>query len=82
MQARTISPHEIKKIMKEMHHYKQTTDKEIKHLHIQIIKLQKLIEKNVIPEDSPDSYEIKAIKDFESKRKKGNMKFVPLNSSS
>jgi len=81
MEVRTVSPHEIKKIIKEVKSYKQTTDKEIKLLRGQIIKLHKMIENSVIPEDSPDVYETKAIKNFESKKKKGDMKFVPLNSS-
>lgn len=80
METRTISNQEIQKIKKEIHHYKRTTDKEIKLLHMQIIKLQKMIEKRVIPEDNPDAYEIKAMKDFESKKKKNDMKFVPFSS--
>ena len=39
-----------------------------------------MIEKRVIPEDNPDTYEIKAVKDFEAKKKKNDMKFVPFNS--
>lgn len=38
-----------------------------------------MIEKRVIPEDNPDAYEIKAMKDFESK-KKNDVKFVPFDS--
>ena len=34
----------------------------------------------MITEDNPDAYEIKAIKNFESKKKKGGMEFVPLDS--
>ncbi len=41
-----------------------------------------MIEKRVIPEDNPDAYEIKAIKNFESKKKKDGMEFVPMDSSS
>jgi hypothetical protein len=33
----------------------------------------------MILEDKPDSYEDKAIKSFEAKKKKTNVKFVPLN---
>jgi hypothetical protein len=47
---------------------------------MKIAKLQKMIEKSLIPEDNPDAYEIKAIKDFESKKKKEDTEFVPLNS--
>jgi len=80
MEIKTVSRHEIKKIIKEVKSYKQTTDKEIKLLRVQIVKLHKMIEKNEISEDNPDTYEIKAIKNFESKKKKGGMKFVPLDS--
>lgn len=82
MATRTVSNQEIQKIIKEIHRYKRTTDKEIKLLHMQIIKLQKMIEKTVVPEDNPDAYEIKAIKNFESKKKKGGMEFVSLDSLS
>ena len=41
-----------------------------------------MIGKSVIPKDNPDVYEFKAIKNFESKRKKGDTKFVPLDSLS
>lgn len=80
METKTTSRHEIKKIMREIHVYKRTTEKEIKLLRAQIIKLQKMIEKSVIAEDNPDAYEIKAIKDFESKKKKEDIEFVPLDS--
>jgi len=80
MATRIVSNQKIQKIIKEIHHYKRTTDREIKLLHIQIVKLQKMIEKSVIPEDNPDAYEIKAIKNFESKKKKGSMEFVSLDS--
>lgn len=39
-----------------------------------------MIEKSVIPEDNPDAYEIKAVEDFESKKKKEDIEFVPLGS--
>lgn len=81
METKTVSNQEIQKIIKEVHLYKRTTDREIKLLHTQIIKLHKMIEKSIIPEDNPDAYEIKAIKNFESKKKKGGMKFVPMDSS-
>lgn len=81
MEVRTVSDHDIKKIIKEVKSYKQTTDKEIKLLHVQIVKLHKMIEKSMIPEDNPDAYEIKAMRNFESKKKKGGMKFVSLDSS-
>jgi hypothetical protein len=80
MATRTVSSQEIQKIIKEIHRYKRTTDKEIKLLRMQIIKLHKMIEKSLIQEDDPDAYEIKAIKNFESKKKKGDMEFVPLDS--
>lgn len=80
MATRTVSSQEIQKIINEIHRYKRTTDKEIKILHVQIVKLQKMIEKSIILEDNPDAYEIKAIKNFESKKKKGGMEFVPLDS--
>ncbi|MFZ1076446.1 MAG: hypothetical protein WAN47_03325, partial [Nitrosotalea sp.] len=76
---KTVSHQEIKKIMKEIHIYKRTTEKEIRLLNMKIAKLQKMIEKSFIPEDNPDAYEIKAIKDFESKKKKEDIKFVPLD---
>ncbi|MGI0046582.1 MAG: hypothetical protein ACREBB_05270 [Nitrosotalea sp.] len=79
METRIVSPQEIKKIMREIHAYKRTTEKEIRLLNMKIAKLQKMIEKSVIPEDNPDAYEIKAIKDFESKKKKDGS-FVPLDS--
>ena len=82
METRTISHHEIKKIIKEVKIYKRTTDKEIKLLRAQITRLYKMIEKSGIPEDSPNAYEIKAIKNFESKKKKGDMRFVSLDSLS
>ncbi|MEX0764311.1 MAG: hypothetical protein WDZ43_04175 [Nitrosopumilaceae archaeon] len=82
METRTVSHHEIQKIMKEVKIYKRTTDKEIKLLRVQIVKLHKMIEKSVIPEDNPDAYEIKAIKNFESKKKKGDLGFVSLDSLS
>ncbi|WP_179369449.1 hypothetical protein [Candidatus Nitrosotenuis sp. DW1] len=63
------SRQEINKIMRDVKKYKQTTDREIKLLNMKIVKLQKMIEKNMMREDSPDEYEIKAIKNFESKRK-------------
>jgi hypothetical protein len=80
METKTTSRHEIKKIMREIHVYKRTTEKEIKLLRAQIIKLQQMIEKSVIAEDNPDAYEIKAIKDFESKKKKEDIEYVPLDS--
>lgn len=82
MATRSVSNGEFNKIRKEIHNYKRTTDKEIKRLNEKIARLQKAIEKNSIQEDSPDKYEIKAIKDFESKRKKGQTKFVSLDSLS
>ncbi|MGI0073695.1 MAG: hypothetical protein ACREA3_07785 [Nitrosotalea sp.] len=82
METRSVSHHEIQKIMKEIHNYKRTTEKEIRLLNMKIAKLQKMIEKSVIPEDNPDAYEIKAMKDFESKKKKEDINFVPLDSLS
>ncbi|QLH08946.1 hypothetical protein DSQ19_05125 [Candidatus Nitrosotenuis sp. DW1] len=69
METRMTSRQEINKIMRDVKKYKQTTDREIKLLNMKIVKLQKMIEKNMMREDSPDEYEIKAIKNFESKRK-------------
>lgn len=80
METRSVSHHEIQKIMKEIHSYKRTTEKEIRLLNMKIVRLQKMIEKNMISEDNPDEYEIKAIKDFESKKKKEDIEFVSLNS--
>jgi hypothetical protein len=80
METKSTS-HEIQKIKKEVKTYKRATDKEIKLLRVQIGKLHKLIEKSVIPEDNPDAYEIKAIKNFESK-KKNETDFVSLDSLS
>ena len=82
METRTVSHNEIKNIIKEVKIYKRATDKEIKLLRVQIIRLHKMIEKSVIPEDNPDTYEIKTIKNFESKKKKSDMRFVSLDSLS
>ena len=62
--------------------FSSSFDKEIKLLNGKIAKLHKMIEKSVIPKDNPDVYELKAIKNFESKRKKGDTRFVPLDSLS
>lgn len=78
MQTRAVSSHEIQKVLKEFHSYKRTTEKEIRLLNVKIAKLQKMVEKSMIQEDSPDRYEVEAIKDFESKKK--SSKFVPLGS--
>ena len=48
-------------------------------MNTKITKLQKMLERSVISEDSPDNYEIEAIKDFESKKKKSASQFVPLD---
>jgi len=68
METRTTPRQEINKILKDVKKYKQTTNREIKLLNMKIAKLQKIIEKNMIQEDSPDEYEIKAIRNFESKK--------------
>lgn len=70
---------EINKILKDVKKYKQTTDLEIKLLNMKITKLQKTIEKNMIREDSPDEYEIKVIKNFESKKKAEYLQLDSLN---
>ncbi|TBR21262.1 MAG: hypothetical protein EPO63_08865 [Candidatus Nitrosotenuis sp.] len=79
MEARTTSRHEISKILRDVKKYKRSTDREIKLLNMKIAKLQKMIEKNRIQEDNPDEYEIKAIRNFETKKKE--VVFVPLDSS-
>lgn len=79
MQVRQASHHEIQKIIKEFHRYKISTEKEIRLLNTKIARLQKMLERSVIPEDNPDNYEIKAIKDFESTKKKATSQFVPLD---
>ena len=71
---------DIKKIMKQFQLYRRDTNKEIRLLNAKVSKLQKMIEKNIIQEDIPDEYEIKAIKDFESTRSKSKLVFVPLDS--
>jgi hypothetical protein len=38
-----------------------------------------MLERSVIPEDNPDNYEIEAITDFESKKKKSANQFVSLD---
>lgn len=76
MEIRMTQRQEINKILKDVKKYKQTTDREIKLLNMKIVKLQKMIEK-IVPEDKPDEYEIKAIKNFESKKK---AEFLPLDS--
>lgn len=78
--ATRLEPHkEIKKIMSEFQRYRKITDKEIKLLNTKIARLQKMIEKSMIQIDTPDEYEVKAIKDFEAKNK-GKLEFVPLDS--
>lgn len=78
--ATRLEPHkEIKKIMSEFQRYRKITDKEIKLLNTKIARLQKMIEKSMIQVDTPDEYEVKAIKDFEAKNK-GKLEFVPLDS--
>ena len=71
---------DIKKIIKQFQLYRRDTDKEIRLLNVKISKLQKMIEKSIIQEDTPDEYEVKAIKNFESKRTKNKMVFVPFDS--
>ncbi|MEX0656104.1 MAG: hypothetical protein WD154_00960 [Nitrosopumilaceae archaeon] len=78
MASKMESNQEIKKIKAEFQRYRQDTDKEIKILNKKITKLQKMVEKNIIQEDSPDEYEVKAIKDFEANKSK--IQFVPLDS--
>lgn len=80
MKTRLTPRQEINKIMKDVKRYKQTTDLKIKLLNIKIIKLQKMIEKNrILEEGSPDEYEIKAIKNFESKKKVEYLSLDSLN---
>lgn len=78
MQTREASSNEIQKVKKEFRSYKRATAKEIRLLNVKLARLQKLIEKSVIPEDAPDKYEVEAIKDFESKKKAS--KYVSLDS--
>lgn len=78
--TRTLSHHEIERLLKEFRVYKRTTDKEIRALHLQITRVQKILEKSVIKEDIPDKYEIKAIKNFEAKKSKEKFVYVPLES--
>ncbi len=80
METRTVSHHEIERLLKEFRVYKRTTDKEIRALHLQLTKVQKILEKLVIKEDIPDEYEIKAIKNFEVKKSKEKFDYVPLES--
>jgi ribosome-interacting GTPase 1 len=80
METRMESYREIKKIMKQFHLYRRVTDKEIRLLNMKIAKLQKMIEKSMIHEDNPDEYEVKAIRNFEAKKTKGKLVFVPLDS--
>ncbi|MHB8545774.1 MAG: hypothetical protein ACYDAJ_03310 [Nitrosotalea sp.] len=47
---------------------------------MQITRVQKILEKSVIKEDIPDEYEIKAIKNFETKKSKEKFDYVPLES--
>jgi hypothetical protein len=79
VETRTVSHREIERFLKEFKTYKQDTDKEIRALHSQITKVQRILEKAVIKEDSPDKYEIKAIKSFEAKKSK-KLDYVPLES--
>jgi len=78
--TRTISHQDLQKIIKEVYLYKRNTDKEIRLLKARIAKLQRAIEKGAIPEDKPDAYEVRAVKDFESKRKRQGERSVPLRS--
>jgi hypothetical protein len=80
MQTRQVSSHEIQKITKEFRSYKRSTEREIRLLNTKIVRLQKMLEKSMIVEESPDDYEIKAIKDFESARKRTDSQFVSLDS--
>lgn len=80
MATRMESYRDIKKIMKQFQLYRQDTDKEIKILNMKIAKLQKMIEKSMIQEVSPDEYEIKAIRNFNVKKNKNKIVFVPLDS--
>jgi hypothetical protein len=76
METRMTPRQVINKILRDAKKYKET-NQEIKLLNMKISKLQKMIEKNMISEDSPDEYEIKAIKNFESKKK---VEYLPLDS--
>lgn len=78
MTTRSISHQDLHKTIKEFSTYRKNTDKQIRLVKSKIAKLQKTIKSNTILEDKPDSYEDK-VKSFESKKKKANMKFVPLN---
>ncbi len=62
MQTRQVSHYEIQKITKEFRNYERSTEREIRLLNTKIVRLQKILEKSVIPEDNPDNYEIEAIK--------------------
>lgn len=79
MQTRQVSHHEIQKIAKEFRTYKRSTEREIRLLNARILRLQKILEKSVIAEDNPDDYEVRAIRDFESSKKKSSSRFVPLD---
>lgn len=80
MQVRTTPKQELNRVLKDVKKYKRATDKEIKLLNMKIVKLQKLIEKNIIQEEEPTKDEIRAIKNFESK--KNRMEFVSIDSLS
>lgn len=79
MAIRSILHQDLHKTIKEFSTYRKNTDKQIRLVKSKIAKLQKIIKSNMILEDKLDSYEDKAVKSFESKKKKANMKFVPLN---
>ncbi|MGI0062773.1 MAG: hypothetical protein ACREBA_10015 [Nitrosotalea sp.] len=80
MQTKTVSHNEIERLLKEFKIYKRATDKEIRTLHLQITRVQKILEKSIIKEDSPDAYEIKAIKNFEARKSKEKFDYMPLKS--
>jgi hypothetical protein len=52
---------------------------EIRVLRGKIDRLEDIIEKRLVGEVKPDSYERKAISEFEKKKKSGKAKFVPLS---
>ncbi|MGI0058665.1 MAG: hypothetical protein ACREBJ_02755 [Nitrosotalea sp.] len=80
MQTRTVSHSEIERLLKEFKIYKRATNREIRALHLQITRVQKILEKSVIKKDSPDECEIKTIKNFEARKSKKKFDYIPLKS--
>jgi hypothetical protein len=52
--------------------------KEMRVLHEKIDKLENIVEKRLVGIEKPDSYEKKAVADFEKKKKAGKLEFTKM----